>query len=175
VAAIRLRPVQEADLEALAAGQSREADPWDWFGFRPANALRRHFSADGMISDQSGTLAVETSAGTLVGTVSWFAVQHGPSAACRAWNIGISLFPGHRRLGYGSAAQRTLAEYLFATTLFERVEAETDIENIAEQRALEKAGFTREGVLRHSQFRDGRWRDNLLYSVLRAELDSDRP
>lgn len=167
--------MQEADLEALAAGQSREADPWDWFGFRPANALRRHFSADGMISDQSGTLAVETSAGTLVGTVSWFAVQHGPSAACRAWNIGISLFPGHRRLGYGSAAQRTLAEYLFATTLFERVEAETDIENIAEQRALEKAGFTREGVLRHSQFRDGRWRDNLLYSVLRAELDSDRP
>jgi RimJ/RimL family protein N-acetyltransferase len=55
----------------------------------------------------------------------------------------------------------------------ERIEAETDVENVAEQRALERAGFTREGVLRHAQFRAGHWRDTVMYSVLRAEISLD--
>jgi RimJ/RimL family protein N-acetyltransferase len=168
---VSLRPVQEADLELLAANRSRDAGSLDWFGFVPANALQRRFAADGMISDDRGLLAVETPGGDLAGEVSWFAVPHGPSSACRALNIGIALLPEHRNRGYGSAAQRALARYLFATMLIERVEAETDADNIAEQRALEKAGFTREGVLRSTQFRDGQWRDTVLYSVLRAELD----
>ena len=170
---VRLRPVREADLAALEEGHSREADPWNWFRHMPAGALRRHF-AEGMISEESGTLAVETPEGALAGGVSWFTVPHGPTAACRALNIGISLLPGQRGRGYGAAAQRALAEYLFATTLVERIEAETDVENVAEQRALERAGFTREGVLRHSQFRAGRWRDNVIYSVLRAEVSLDQ-
>ena len=174
MARVRLRPVREADLETLAENHSRDADPWNWFAYTPADALRRRFAAEGMISEQAGTLAVETPDGTLAGAVSWFTVQHGPSAACRALNIGISLLPRHRGHGYGSAAQRALAEYLFATTLTERIEAETDVENLAEQRALERAGFTREGVLRHSQFRAGRWRDNVIYSVLRAEVSLDQ-
>jgi RimJ/RimL family protein N-acetyltransferase len=174
VARVRLRPVREADLKALAENDSREADPWNWFTYTPANALRRRFAADGMLSEQGGTLAVETPDGALAGSVSWFTVQHGPSAACTALNIGISLLPGLRGHGYGSAAQRALAEYLFATTLAERIEAETDVDNLAEQRALERAGFTREGVLRHTQFRAGRWRDNVIYSVLRAEVSLDQ-
>ena len=173
MARVRLRPVQEADLETLTENHSRDADPWNWFKYTSADGLRRRFAADGMLSEEAGTLAVETPEGTLAGSVSWFTVQHGPSSACRALNIGISLFPAHRKRGYGSAAQRALAEYLFATTLTERIEAETDAENTAEQRALERAGFTREGVLRHTQFRAGRWRDNVIYSVLRAEVSLD--
>jgi RimJ/RimL family protein N-acetyltransferase len=174
VARVRLRPVQEADLGTLTENDSREADPWNWFRYTSADGLRRRFAEDGMLSEETGTLAVETPEGTLAGAVSWFTVQHGPSLACQALNIGISLLPAHRNRGYGSAAQRALAEYLFATTLTERIEAETDVENIAEQRALERAGFTREGVLRHTQFRAGRWRDNAIYSVLRAEVSLDQ-
>ena len=170
---VRLRPVLEADLAALAEGHSRDADPWNWFRHTPADALHRHF-AEGMISEEAGTLAVETPEGALAGGVSWFTVQHGPTTACRALNIGISLLPGQRRRGYGAAAQRALAEYLFATTLVERIEAETDVENVAEQCALERAGFTREGVLRHAQFHVGQWRDTVIYSVLRAEISLDQ-
>jgi RimJ/RimL family protein N-acetyltransferase len=173
VTRVRLRPVQETDLAALEDSHSREADPWNWFRHMPAGALHRRF-AEGMISEEAGTLAVEAADGALAGTVSWFTVKHGPTAACRALNIGISLLPGHRGRGYGAAAQRALAEYLFATTLAERIEAETDVENVAEQRALERAGFTREGVLRHTQLRAGHWRDNVIYSILRAEVSLDQ-
>jgi RimJ/RimL family protein N-acetyltransferase len=43
------------------------------------------------------------------------------------------------------------------------------VDNQAEQRALEQAGFTREGVLRHAQFRDGGFHDMVLYSRLRDD------
>ncbi|MDT0468458.1 GNAT family N-acetyltransferase [Streptomyces gibsoniae] len=49
--------------------------------------------------------------------------------------------------------------HLFAHTTLVRIKADTEAENFAEQRALEKAGFTREGILCSIAFRDGRWRD----------------
>ena len=51
----------------------------------------------------------------------------------------------------------------------ERVEASTDVENAAERRALERAGFSFEGILRRAQFRGGGWRDMALYSLVRGE------
>lgn len=83
-----------------------------------------------------------------------------------AGNAGGRFAPG----GVGLHAA-SLARYLFAHTQVTRIEAETEITNIAEQRALEKAGFTREGVLRSYVFRRGQWRDDALYSVIRSEID----
>jgi len=65
--------------------------------------------------------------------------------------------------------QEALAHYLFQTTLVERLEAGTDVDNLAEQRALEKAAFQREGVLRHAQYRRGQWHDLVLYGRLRDD------
>jgi RimJ/RimL family protein N-acetyltransferase len=67
-------------------------------------------------------------------------------------NIGISLVNEYRGKGIGSIAQRLLAVELHNQGIV-RVEAQTDIENIAEQRALEKAGFKYEGTLRKAQAR----------------------
>lgn len=165
---VRLRALRETDLDILAANDTAQADPWNHFEIGPSNGLRRRFAESGGIGPDAGTLAVEAG-DDLIGSVSWHTVQHGPSAACRAFNIGISLFTPYRGRGYGSRAQRLLSDYLFSARLIERVEASTDIDNLAEQRSLEKAGFSREGVLRHAQFRAGQWRDVVLYSRLRSD------
>jgi RimJ/RimL family protein N-acetyltransferase len=74
------------------------------------------------------------------------------------------------RVGRSSAlAARLLSEYLFAHTTVHRIWAGTEVDNIAEQRALEKAGFTREGILRGTGWRDGAWRDGVIYSLLRTD------
>jgi RimJ/RimL family protein N-acetyltransferase len=78
----------------------------------------------------------------------------------------------HRGRGHGAEAQRQLAAYLFAHTRVERLEASTDVENTAEQRALERAGFAREGILRSAQFRDGTFHDLVLYGRLRGDRPS---
>ena len=103
-----------------------------------------------------------------IGTVSWRTVRYGPNPESAAWNIGISLIPEARGHGFGTEAQRALADHLFATTPFNRVEAMTDLENEVEQRSLEKAGFAREGVLRGSQYRAGAWHDLVVFARIRG-------
>jgi RimJ/RimL family protein N-acetyltransferase len=97
-------------------------------------------------------------------------VSYGPGERSRALNIGLSLIPEARGHGYGTEAQRLVAELLFRLFDVERIEASTDVENIAEQRSLEKAGFTREGTLRRAQWRAGAWHDLVSYSIVRDDL-----
>ncbi|GAA2796852.1 GNAT family N-acetyltransferase [Crossiella cryophila] len=126
-----------------------------------------------LISFEAGhAVVVDQITGELVGDVSWHPVSYGPSYACTAWNFGIALLPSARGRGLGVAAQRLLVEHLFASTDLDRVEASTDVENRAEQRALEKAGLRREGVLRGAQLRDGARRDIVVYGMVRSDLPS---
>ena len=90
------------------------------------------------------SLAVALPDGTLAGIVSWRTVKAGgPEGGCL--EIGALLFPEHRGHGLGTAAQRLLVEYLFATTLANRLQAITDVENLAEQRVLEQSGSAARG------------------------------
>lgn len=49
------------------------------------------------------------------------------------------------------------------------MEAETDVEDVAEQRAPEKADLVQEGMLRRARFRNGGWHDVAMFSRLRDE------
>jgi RimJ/RimL family protein N-acetyltransferase len=62
-----------------------------------------------------------------------------------------------------------LARYLFAHTTAHRLWAWVEVDNIAEHKALKKAGFTREGITRAAWWRDGAWRDGVIYSLLRTD------
>lgn len=108
--------------------------------------------------------------GAVAGAVNWLPVLHGPSYPCLAWMIGVLVLPAHRGNGLGTASQRLLAEHLFASTDIDRVEAETDAENVAERRALLRAGFTEEGVARGAQLRGGIRRDLVRFGLLRSDL-----
>jgi RimJ/RimL family protein N-acetyltransferase len=167
---ILLRPVAEADLPVLDRlyEDPVDASQYGFFGWSDPGRMRRRFT-QGLISQDKGTLAVaRISDGACVGDVGWHRVETAPDSA--TWNIGISLLADERGKGYGWRAQRLLAEYLFKYTRHYRIEATTELSNLAEQRALEKAGFTREGVLRGACFRAGAWRDMVSYSILRGDV-----
>ena len=167
----RLRRVEMADVEILESQHaSREnAGEQSWFGFTNAGKVRRRAEADETLQPDRGMLAVTDDDGIVVGELSWIKVFNGPPPNGDCWNIGIWIAPEHRGHGHGSEAQRLMAAYLFEHTYLERVEASTEAGNVGEQRALEKAGFTREGVLRHANYRSGEWRDMVVYSKLRGE------
>jgi aminoglycoside 6'-N-acetyltransferase len=63
-----------------------------------------------------------------------------------------------------------LVEYLFTTSAVHRLWAWTGSDNLAEQKALEKCGFKREGTVREAIFRGGAWHDSIIYGLLRHEL-----
>jgi RimJ/RimL family protein N-acetyltransferase len=121
------------------------------------------------VRTDGGQLAIADDEGQAIGEISWRTALNGPPPNGECWELGIWIAPEARGKGHGTAAQRLIATYLFAHTRGERVQASTEAENLAEQKALEKAGFTREGVLRRACFRDGEWRDMVIYSKLRGE------
>lgn len=165
-----LRPITETDVEPLVRWRVEHdaAGEHSWMGFQSTHDYRERAAADRFIDDDGGALAI-VDGDVLCGDVTWRRIPTASSRHSACWNIGITLLPEHRGKGHGTVAQRLLADYLFAHTPLQRVEASTDIDNIAEQRSLEKAGFTREGVMRGFQWRNGQWRDMVLYSKIRGE------
>jgi L-amino acid N-acyltransferase YncA len=139
---------------------------YQWFGFRidKVRDVERRWRDDGLIGADSSFLAVDVDDGTCAGWVTWRAV-----AGSTNFEIGIALFSEHRGHGVGTQAQRQLVSYLFDTTTANRLQAGTELDNVAEQRALERVGFRREGVQRGMYFRAGAWRDNVMYGLLRAD------
>jgi [ribosomal protein S5]-alanine N-acetyltransferase len=166
---VRLRPVEERDLDALGLIDTDPSvsEPFEWRGFRDRRARRRRWEEDGYLGSEDSLLVVALPDGTLAGIVVWKSIAVSGPPGCL--QIGILLFPEHRGKGLGTAAQRLLADHLFSTTLANRLEATTEIDNVAEQRALEHAGFVREGVLRGRGFGRGKWRDGVMYARLRDD------
>lgn len=162
---IRLRPLTESDLPLLTGDDA----PLDSFGPRAART-----AVPGCDLNEPGGLAVVDEAGEVLGNVSWIWQRWGPNVQSRNPMIGIWLAVVGRGRGAGTEAQRQLVDLFFRHTTVNRVEAYTAVENVAEQRALEKAGFTREGVIRGAQWRDGAFRDGILYSVLRVDWGRGR-
>lgn len=163
----RLRPARPEEAALLEEWSRTPTSPFeDWSGppGPDGGAGTRLRPPEG-----GGDLVVTDGEDRPIGTVSWHPVLYGPTPGSVAHDIGISLQPFARGAGHGTRAQRLLAAHLFATTPVHRVQASTDVENTAEQRALERAGFRREGVLRGAQWRGGEYHDLLSYARLRSD------
>ena len=168
---VRLRDCSLADADMLDYwNANRDIGGYNDFG--PRDPVPRDVLARGPLrNERNGTVVIERLVdGAPVGTIGWRMVTvYGPSPMSDAMQIGIELIPEARGQGLGVEAQRLIADYLFASTHVSRVEASTDSSNLAEQRALEKAGYVREGAMRGAQFRAGEYHDLVYYSRLRSD------
>jgi RimJ/RimL family protein N-acetyltransferase len=171
--AVTLRPVGQDDLVLLDTWRNDPEHQSEYGDFmvmhRRRTTFRERWDLNGLLGEDSGMLLICLDSEP-IGTFQWHSVEYGPNRGSHALNLGISIDPSARGRGIGSRAQRLLADYLFAQTSVYRVEASTDVSNIAEQIALERAGFTREGLLRGAQFRLGEWHDMILFSRLRTDV-----
>ncbi len=174
---VTLRRVTEGDLRWLAdiAADPALTGPHNWPGgerdsYAVELELRQQFLEDGLCGHDHGTLLVCLPDSTRVGDVSWRTEQWGPSNRSRCPAIGINLLPGFRGRGLGTIAQRLLIQFLFERDPnLHRVQSDTAVDNPAERRALLKVGMVEEGVIRHAEFRDGRYHDHIVFGVLREE------
>ena len=173
---LREPTLEDAPIVDAWRGDPDKLGEFNDFGLPPGKPLAENLvHGKRMVGPERGQLLVVRRAdGALMGDVSWHTVSYGPGEGSNAFNIGVALIPEARGQGFGTEAQRLLVEALFDVFDIERIEASTDVENIAEQRSLEKAGFTREGVLRRSQFRAGSHHDLVSYSILREDVEGAR-
>ncbi|WP_339935992.1 GNAT family protein [Undibacterium luofuense] len=84
--------------------------------------------------------------------------------------IGYSMFTDEvRGKGIMTEAVTLLRDYLFDTTLLNRLEIHMNTENKASERVAVKCGFQLEGTARGAVFDRGRYHDILMYALLRDE------
>jgi RimJ/RimL family protein N-acetyltransferase len=78
--------------------------------------------------------------------------------------------------GIGSDAVNAALDFIFGSYEVERVWLTTEAANERAQRAFEKAGFRRDGTVRHHFRREGQWRDSALMAILRQDWQAlERP
>jgi RimJ/RimL family protein N-acetyltransferase len=88
-----------------------------------------------------------------------------------AASIGYWVKRETRGRGVATEALMLVSRWAIAELGVERVWLTTSPDNVASQRVAEKAGFTREAVLRsHLSFRDGR-RDSVVFSLLPGDFE----
>jgi RimJ/RimL family protein N-acetyltransferase len=82
--------------------------------------------------------------------------------------VGYWLYAFARGRGVATRVARLLAEHAFSLGV-QRVAAYVNVGNVASERVLERAGYTREGVVRSLPKPDGTRVDKTLYSLLPGE------
>lgn len=159
--ALRLEPLREADLPALLAlaEANRETQQFmsgtqrpDWY----RDALADHRA------HRAVSFAIRL-AGELVGTTRFFDFNPTlPSA-----EIGYTWLDSRQHgTGLNNMIKYLLLRHAFEEWQLVRVQLKTAASNLRSQRAIEKLGAQREGVLRNQRrLADGRLDDTVMYSI----------
>jgi RimJ/RimL family protein N-acetyltransferase len=86
--------------------------------------------------------------------------------------VGCDLHPDHRGKGLASAAYRTFLRFLFDQCGMNKVSLEVLEHNEHAKRLYQRLGFVLEGTKRREVWRDGRYLDSLMFSMLKSEFIS---
>ncbi|GAA2303292.1 GNAT family protein [Actinomadura luteofluorescens] len=169
-AGVRLRAVQMADAEALAALYRENRAylrPWEpergeaYFTVDGQRAnLRELVEAYAVEEMWPGVILVD---GEIAGRITLNNILRGPLQSCF---VGYWVARAHAGRGVATEAVRQALDVAFGALLLHRVEAFTRVDNLASQRVLERNGFTPVGTARRHIHLDGRWHDERLFERL---------
>ena len=173
----RLEPLKLAHAADLfEAGNDDET-----WRYMPRPALRSREDAESMIRQALTASAdgseipfavIDTLSGTAVGSTRYLDVQ----PAHRALEIGWTwIGPRWQRTQINTECKLLLLSHAFEARSAHRVTLKTDARNVRSQRAIERIGAVREGVLRrHRVCWDGSVRDTVYYGIVDGEWPAVR-
>ena len=166
---VRLEPLDAEHAEGLFDAGSRPGDLDVARRARPDDVEGMHGIIEKAVADGTrlAWAQVDAKSGEVAGTTSFYQID----ANHRILSIGHTWI-GKRwqRTPLNSEAKLLMLRHAFEELDANRVSLETDIRNEASQRANERLGAQREGVLRAHRIRpDGTLRDTVVYSVVAEE------
>ena len=168
---VNLRVMEKDDLPLVVDWTNRP----EVFGeYNPLHQMSKT-EAEKMLDNPADVkpFIIEKKDGSKIGFIVHFHVLH-LGTGTKQLEIGYSLVPDERGKGYGTEALEIMVDYLFLSKEVTRIQAETDLRNLASQKILEKVGFNKEWILRKNFFLRGEYRDCYLYSILREEWKKPR-
>ena len=166
---VGLRARSEADVPVLHAELHDDvvtASRGDTAAWRPIDVSNGSpFAVKPPVDTAVSFSVVELATGELAGVASVWAIDtHNRSA-----HLGMTLRPSFRGRGLGYETLRALCLYGFDFLGLHRLQIETLTDNDAMIATAEKAGFTREGVLREDGWMLGELVSDVIYGLLDRE------
>jgi RimJ/RimL family protein N-acetyltransferase len=174
---VTLRPWHEDDVADLVACLDGEPETTRWLDAIPqpyrepeAKSWIEHASAAWREGTSAPFAVTDATNGALVGSVGvgWVGDREE-----RVGEVGYWMRKEARGRGLTTRAVRLASRWALSELGCERLQLRADEQNLPSQRVAEKAGFTREGVLRSVHFnpRLERRVDFVMFSMLPEELD----
>jgi len=168
---VRLEPLEPSHAPDFAEAV-RDGELWRlWFTAVPAPDEVEAYVRNALDGQRAGHMlpwAVrELSSGAIVGSTRY----HDIVAPIDRVEIGYTWYARRwQRSHVNTACKLLLLEHAFERVGCQVVGLRTDNFNFASQRAIERLGAQKDGVLRHHQARrDGTVRDSVMYSILLSE------
>lgn len=160
---LTLRPLTEADFPALCALAADCAEELRYMGTPPSDPA--YYAAGLEAANQMPFVIV--SGDQVAGSTRYGDLRPADAGLEIGWTW---IHPHHMGTGLNRRMKLLLLSHAFERMNIERVQIKTDILNTRSQRAIEKLGAVKEGILRaHMRRSDGTMRDTVMYSVTRAE------
>lgn len=113
-----------------------------------------------------GFLIFDRASGTLVGGITLSNVRYGVAAT---GSLGYWTGEPYARRGYMTESVACVLDHAFGHLKLHRIEAACLPHNEASRGLLVKCGFREEGIARGYLKIDGRWRDHVLFGLLRDD------
>ena len=104
--------------------------------------------------------------GAAVGSIGVFV---GGDVYCKSGELGYWLGEAYWGRGIMTQAVRQIFEEAFKRFQLLRIDAEPFAGNAASRSVLEKAGFTLEGIMRRSVYKNGQVQDSCMYALLNEQ------
>ncbi len=147
------------------------ADEQDWFETMHKKPMDEHSLAIevSLPEKRAGEAATDRAKENwkLIGSCSFFNLDH----RNRSSEFGIMIGEkSYWNKGYGTEAVHLLCQHGFDTLNLNRIFLRVFETNPGAVRAYEKAGFTHEGRQRQAEFREGKYIDVLVMSILKDEF-----
>jgi ribosomal-protein-alanine N-acetyltransferase len=98
----------------------------------------------------------------LIGTVGFYDWDK----SVRKVEVGYDLTPRYWGRGLMTEALRAVLRFCFSTLQLHRIQAIIDVDNHRSIDLAQRLGFIKEGVLRHNSLFNGKYRDDVCFSLL---------
>ncbi len=169
---VRLEPLSESNVPDLAIA-GRAPETWRWMPYGEVTTEERMFAwvRDILARQARGTdlpfAVVHLASGRAIGCTRYLDIQ----PANRAVEVGGTWYaPEHQRTAANTECKLLILGHAFERIGVNRVQFKTDLRNERSQRALERIGAVREGVLRDQMVMpDGHVRSSVYFSILARE------
>lgn len=168
---VRLEPAAAAHLPALAT-HAGDAEVWQFMNYArpdPQDALKAWFAQSAVERANGGLFfcVVDQTTGLAMGGTTY--LDYSPSN--KRVEIGSTwIGRAHWRSAVNTECKRLLLGHAFETLGMNRVQLKTDSRNLRSQRAIERLGAQKEGILRRQMVMpDGYLRDTVMYSIIAPE------